>query len=101
MTLVILRRGPRPTSRHPAAVRAREHRRRYPERQRARDEARRLIDRGEIVLGPCVFGPSDCRGATCAHHPDYRKPREVIPVCRAHHWLADLLLRVATERRAA
>lgn len=53
--------------------------------QRVKDNARSyagtLLRRGKIQREPCML----CGEHAEMHHPDYRKPRQVIWLCRQHH----------------
>ena len=55
---------------------------RYSAKTRAQQVVRNRIYRGSASRGLCAF----CGSApTDAHHQDYRKPLEVVWVCRTHH----------------
>jgi hypothetical protein len=47
----------------------------------ARSYARVYQRRGKLVPMPCACGSTDAQ----MHHPDYRKPLEVVWICRPCH----------------
>lgn len=55
---------------------------RYPEKIRAREIVYNAVRSGKLHRQPCsVCGEQD----TEAHHEDYRKPLDVVWLCRKHH----------------
>lgn len=59
-------------------------------RGKADDEVARAIYMGLLVRSPCVVCGAE---KSEAHHDDYRKPLDVIWLCREHHRERDALLR--------
>lgn len=54
----------------------------YPEKWKARSLARFAVKKGIIIKKPCFFcGNKKVEG----HHEDYKKPLEVIWLCKKHH----------------
>jgi hypothetical protein len=63
---------------------AAEQRRKHREKVNARQALWRAVVSGAVVKRPCVVG-INCDGRIEAHHHDYRKPLEVVWLCRRHH----------------
>jgi hypothetical protein len=61
-----------------------DYNRKHKDRVRANSMINNLIKRGEIIRLPCEICGYD---KTHAHHPNYKKPLEVIWLCSSHHKL--------------
>lgn len=59
-------------------------------RRSAGDAVKRAVRLGLLIACPCVVCGSD---TTEAHHDDYRKPLDVIWLCRQHHRERDAQIR--------
>jgi len=54
----------------------------FPGKQKARMKVNRYLRSGKLIKGACeTCGDKE----TEAHHPDYRKPLDVIWLCKKHH----------------
>lgn len=61
---------------------AREFRKRHPEKYSAWNKVKGALDTGRLKALPCVV----CGEQTSeAHHPDYAQPHYVVWLCRKHH----------------
>jgi hypothetical protein len=59
-----------------------------PFKQRARSLLQSAVRRGEMVRQPCLV----CgKAKTDAHHRDYRRPYDVLWLCRRHHLMTHRL----------
>jgi hypothetical protein len=62
----------------------------------ARAYARVYVRRGKLIPQPCI----KCGAKAEIHHPDYRRPLDVIWLCRAHHLELHRELRNAAQQQA-
>ncbi len=60
------------------------YRKKFPDKWRARALLNYAVKTGKIKKLPCRDG-THCKGRIEAHHPDHRKPLEVIWFCPFHH----------------
>lgn len=61
---------------------AKLYKKKYPERHRARNTVLSALKNGLLIKGKCAV----CGDAKAeAHHEDYKKPLDVIWLCRKHH----------------
>jgi predicted nucleic acid-binding Zn-ribbon protein len=58
-----------------------KHRIKYPVKSKARGRFNKRIQRGSVKKEPCYVCMKEAEG----HHPDYKKPLEVIWLCKEHH----------------
>lgn len=72
------------------AASVRRWRERNPEKDRARKLTYVAIRNGTLVKEPCFICGED---ETEAHHHDYKKPLEVVWLCKKHHQEADKIRR--------
>jgi hypothetical protein len=56
----------------------------YPQKVLAHQAVARAMRKGILTIAPCVVCGSDEK--VIAHHNDYKKPLEVVFLCRPHHY---------------